>query len=289
MANLEEIITSKNESDTQWKTQQQADRDSVTEMQDQGIEMIVSDPDQYIRYLTMQGDNPTYSAGNVAIVLAGMRDATIFGTRDRWQTLGRTVMMDEQDQGVKIFARDARTKAYALADAYDISQTQGRDLKQKVLREDTPDMATALKTLLNYSKAEPVVDKEMDAAAFFDEEKRELAVNPDFSDQEAFASIAAEVALTRFHAKGYNREYSWARYELDAQSVSYILCRRYGIEPVQPNMERLRERFVGMSTDECRTVLDNIQNMGKRIGRSIDMNIEAERRKSRTAERRPVR
>ena len=289
MANLEEIISSKNASDTQWKTQQQADRDSVTEMQDQGIEMIVSDPDQYIRYLTMQGDNPTYSAGNVAIVLAGMRDATIFGTRDRWQTLGRTVMMDEQDQGVKIFARDARTKAYALADAYDISQTQGRDLKQKVLREDTPDMATALKTLLNYSKAEPVVDKEMDAAAFFDEEKRELAVNPDFSDQEAFASIAAEVALTRFHDKGYNREYSWARYELDAQSVSYILCRRYGIEPVQPNMERLRERFVGMSTDECRTVLDNIQNMGKRIGRSIDMNIEAERRKSRTAERRPVR
>ena len=150
-------------------------------------------------------------------------------------------------------------------------------------------MATALKTLLNYSKAEPVVDKEMDAAAFFDEEKRELAVNPDFSDQEAFASIAAEVALTRFHDKGYNREYSWARYELDAQSVSYILCRRYGIEPVQPNMERLRERFVGMSTDECRTVLDNIQNMGKRIGRSIDMNIEVERRKSRTAERRPVR
>ena len=289
MANLEEIISSKNASDTQWKTQQQADRDSVTEMQDQGIDMIVSDPDQYIRYLTMQGDNPTYSAGNVAIVLAGMRDATIFGTRDRWQTLGRTVMMDEQDQGVKIFARDARTKAYALADAYDISQTQGRDLKQKVLREDTPDMATALKTLLNYSKAEPVVDKEMDAAAFFDEEKRELAVNPDFSDQEAFASIAAEVALTRFHDKGYNREYSWARYELDAQSVSYILCRRYGIEPVQPNMERLRERFVGMSTDECRTVLDNIQNMGKRIGRSIDMNIEAERRKSRTAERRPVR
>lgn len=289
MANLEEIITSKNESDTQWKTQQQADRDSVTEMQDQGIEMIVSDPDQYIRYLTMQGDNPTYSAGNVAIVLAGMRDATIFGTRDRWQTLGRTVMMDEQDQGVKIFARDARTKAYALADAYDISQTQGRDLKQKVLREDTPDMATALKALLNYSKAEPVVDKEMDAAAFFDEEKRELAVNPDFSDQEAFAAIAAEVALTRFHDKGYNREYSWARYELDAQSVSYILCRRYGIEPVQPNMERLRERFVGMSTDECRTVLDNIQNMGKRIGRSIDMNIEVERRKSRTVERRPVR
>lgn len=144
MANLEEIITSKNASDIQWKTQQQADRNSVTEMQDRGMEMIVSDPDQYIRYLTMQGDNPTYSAGNVAIVLAGMKDATIFGTRDRWQTLGRTVMLEEQDRGVKIFARDARTKAYALTDAYDVTQTQGKDVKHKTLRENTPEMSSAL-------------------------------------------------------------------------------------------------------------------------------------------------
>ena len=43
---------------------------------------------------------------------------------------------------MKIFARDARTKAYALADAYDVTQTQGRDLKHKTLREDTPDMAS---------------------------------------------------------------------------------------------------------------------------------------------------
>ena len=289
MANLEEIIAAKAASDSQWKNQHQADRQAVTEMQDCGIELIVTDPAQYIRYLTMQGDNPAYSAGNVAIVLAGMEKATVFGTRDRWQSLGRTVLPEEQDHGVKIFARDARTKAYSLTDAYDVSQTQGKDLKHRALREDSAEMSSALQTLLNYSKAEPAVDRGLDAPAFFDEDKRELAINPNYTDPEAFASIAAEVALTRYHDKGYNRDYSWARYELDAQSVSYILCRRYGIEPVQPNMERLRERFVGMSTDECRTVLDNIQNMGKRIGRSIDMNIEVERRKSRTAERRPVR
>lgn len=289
MANLEQIIAEKTTSDSQWKTQQQAERDSVTEMQDRGMEMIVSDPDQYLRYLTMQGDNPTYSAGNVAIILAGMRDATIFGTRDRWQSLGRTVLAEEQDQGVKIFARDARTKTYALSDAYDISQTQGREVRRKVLREDTPDMASALKTLLNYSKMPPVVDRDMDAAAFFDEEKRELAINPNYSDHAAFAVIAAEVALTRFHDKGFNQDYSWARYELDAQSVSYILCRRYGVEPKMPNTERLAERFAGMTPNECKAVLDGVQDMSKQIGRSIDLNIETEKRKSRTAERRPVR
>ena len=289
MANLEEIIAAKAASDSQWKNQHQADRQAVTEMQDCGIELIVTDPAQYIRYLTMQGDNPAYSAGNVAIVLAGMEKATVFGTRDRWQSLGRTVLAEEQDHGVKIFARDARTKAYSLTDAYDVSQTQGKDLKHRTLREDSAEMSSALQTLLNYSKAEPAVDRSLDAPAFFDEDKRELAINPNYTDPEAFASIAAEVALTRYHDKGYNRDYSWARYELDAQSVSYILCRRYGVEPKQPNLERLGERFAGMDMDECKSVLDKIQDMSKQIGRSIDLNIEAERRRSRTTERRPVR
>ena len=288
MANLEEIIAAKAASDSQWKNQHQADRQAVTEMQDCGIELIVTDPAQYIRYLTMQGDNPAYSAGNVAIVLAGMEKATVFGTRDRWQSLGRTVL-PEQDHGVNIWARDARTKTYSLTDAYDVSQTQGKDLKHRALREDSAEMSSALQTLLNYSKAEPAVDRSLDAPAFFDEDKRELAINPNYTDPEAFASIAAEVALTRYHDKGYNRDYSWARYELDAQSVSYILCRRYGVEPKQPNLERLGERFAGMDMDECKGVLDKIQDMSKQIGRSIDLNIEAERRRNRTTERRPAR
>ena len=140
-------------------------------------------------------------------------------------------------------------------------------------------MASALSTLLNYSKAKLSVDKDMTVPAFFDEGSRELVINSEFPDEEAFASIAAEVALTRYHDKGYNRDYSWARYELDAQSVSYILCRRFGIEPKEPNMERLAERFSGMDPEESKTVLDKIQNMSKQIGRSIDMNIEAEKRR----------
>ena len=289
MANLEAIIASKTENDAQWQLQQQVERDTVTGMQDYSIELIATDPEQYLRYLTMQGDNPGYSAGNVAIVLAGLNGATVFGTRERWQSLGRTVLEDQQDKGVKIFARDAKTKAYALADAYDVSQTHGRDLKRRVLRDDSMEMSSALTTLLNYSKAKLVTDKNMDAPAFFDEERKELAINPNYPDSEAFAAIAAEVALTRFHDKGYNRDYSWARYELDAQSVSYILCQRFGVEPQMPNMERLTERFSGMKSEECKSVLDKVQEMSKQIGRSIDLTIEAEKRKTRAAVRRPVR
>lgn len=286
MANLEAIIAGKAARDSEWQAQQQAERENVTAMQDAGVELIATDADYYLRYLAMQGDNPTYSAGNVAIAMVGLENVTIFGTADRWKSLHRTVK--DGEVGVKIFARDQRTRQYTLADAFDVSQTQGQDVKQTVLRDDSKEMATALETLLNYSKATPATDKELDAPAYYDEEQRELAINPEYPDGVAFASIAAEVALTRFHDKGRNPDYSWARYELDAQSVSYILCRRYGIEPKAPNMDRLAERFAGMTPQEAREVLDKIQDMSKQIGRSIDRSLE-EKQRSRGAVRRPAR
>lgn len=286
MANLETIIASKAARDTEWQAQQQAERENVTTMQDFGLETIISDPDSYIRYLTMQGDNPTYSAGNVAIAMVGLEGATMFGTAERWQSLHRSVKKGET--GVKIFAKDQETKQYALADAYDVSQTQGQDVRRTVLRNDSSEMESALATLMNYSKVPVAVDKNLDAPAYYDEEKHELAINPDYPDSEAFASIAAEVALTRFHNKGQNPNYSWARYELDAQSVSYILCRRFGLEPQTPNLERLAERFEGMTPQEARSVFDKVQDMSKQIGRSIDRGLE-ERARSRSAQRRPSR
>lgn len=288
MANLEEIIAGKTARDTEWKTQQAAERENVTEMQDCGIELITTDTDQFIRYLTMQGDNPTYSPGNIAIAMVGLPDATIIGTAERWQSLHRTVIAEEKNSGVKIFARDQRTRQYILADVYDVSQTQGAELKRTVFRDESREMASALETLLNYSKVPAVVDKDLAAPAYYDEGKKELAINPDFSDSEAFASIAAEVALTRFHNKGYNPDYSWDKYDLDAQSVAYILCRRFGIETKTPSMGQLMERFEGLTPDECRGILDGIQDMSKQIGRGIEKGLE-EKQRSRSSVRRPAR
>lgn len=54
-------------------------------------------------------------------------------------------------------------------------------------------------------------------------------------------------------------------------------------------MGRLAERFEGMDLKECKIILDKIQDMSKQIDRSIELNIEEEKRKSRTAVRHPVR
>lgn len=289
MANLEQIVTLKAENDTKWREQQQADRENTVAMQDAGVVEITSNPEFYARYLEMQGDNPTYSAGNIALVMAAMPQATVFGTRDRWKSLNRSVMEAEKGKGVKIFARSPMGRGYTLADAYDVTQTQGRDVKKTVLQDNTKEMEKALTTVLNYAVVPVVIDRELTVPAFYDHRTLELAINPDFPDSEAFAAITAEVAQTRFHAKGANPGYVRAECELDAQSISYILCRRYGIERPAPDMTQLSELYEGWDPQERRHALDNIQNVSKLMGRSIEKSLETDKQRGRATVHRPVR
>jgi hypothetical protein len=288
MANLEHIVSQKTQSDTQWKLERQAERENASSMQDAGITEITSNSEAYARYLDMQGDNPTYSAGNIALVMLQDPEATQFGTRDRWKTLGRSVVDTEANKGVIIFARTAFSKGTILTDAYDIRQTQGRSIKENQLQNDTKEMEDALTTLLNYSVVPVAIDKELDGPALYDEAQMELVINPSYDDTISFSAIAAEVAHSRFHAKGTNRNYDRAECELDAQSVSYILCRRFGIYRELPDVSGVAALYDGWEPQERRQALDCVQDMSKQIGGSIERTITPQQR-SRTPIRRAAR
>lgn len=289
MANLEQIISQKTAADTAWKEERQMERENTVAMQDAGITEITTKPEAYARYLEVQGDNPAYSAGNIALVRIQLPEATVFGTRDRWKTLNRSVLDAEKDKGAKIFARSPFGKGYILADAYDVSQTQGRDLKKIVLQDDSKEMESALATVLNYAVVPVVPDRDLPVAAFYDQKNMELAINPDFPDGEAFAAIAAEVAHSRFHAKGAVPGYNRDEYDLDAQSVSYLLCRRFGVERELPDVSGVAELYEGLDAQERRYALDSIQDVSKKMGRSIEKNLEAEKQRGRAPVHRPTR
>ena len=106
----------------------------------------------------------------------------------------------------------------------------------------------------------------------------ELAVNPAFSHSEAVAAIAAEVAHSRIHAKGANPNYDHEEVDLDAQSISYILCRQFGIKRDTPDLSRLEELYEGWDPQQRRSALDQIQGMSKQFGGSIERNITPQQR-----------
>ena len=255
IANLGNIINEKNQSSELWQAQRQADRENTNAMQDAGVMQITSDPETYLRYLNCQADNPSYSAGNVALVMVQDQDATIFGTKDRWKSLMRSVSPTEEKNGVKIYTRSSFGKGYVLTDVYDVRQTSGRDLKHTALQPDSKEMTEALKTLLNYCVVPLVSDESIPMPALYDPNQMKMAVNPKYNDAEAFAGIAIEIAHVRFHAKGYNQNYSREDYELDAQSVGYMICRRFGVPCEAPDVSNLAAFYDGFEPQDRRQAL----------------------------------
>lgn len=250
---------------------------------------IVGSPEAYVRYLELQGDNPHYSPGNIALAMLQSPWTTQFGTREKWKTMGRNIKDAEVNCSFQIFSRGSFGKGYVLAPAYDISQTYGREVKMVTLDDGTLEMEKALTTVLNYSVVPVVVDGGLDRPAYYDADKMELAVNSDYPDNEAFASIAAEVAHSRMHAKGVNTNYDRAECDLDAQSVSFILCRRFGVARDVPDLSRLGELYRGWTPLEARQVLSSIQDMGKKMAGSIERSILPQEHTRGSNTRRPER
>ncbi len=289
MANLADIVSRKQSRDEEWKAQRQADRDNAVAMQDTAVSQIAQSPEAYAAYLDCQGDNLMYSVGNIALALFQKPEVTKFGTAERWKSLGRTVLQSERSKGFQIFARSSFGKGYQLTDAYDISQTQGRELTNTGIQNGSKEMEQAMETVLNYSAVPVVIDENMDVPAFYDQENLELAVNPRYPDNEAFSAIATEVAHSRFHNKGRNPFYNREESELDAQSVSYILCRRYEVKREMPDLSNLEQLYDGWSSEEVRRALDSVQGLCKQMGNSIDRNLEPKQHTRGTQARRPSR
>ena len=99
-------------------------------------------------------------------------------------------------------------------------------------------------------------------------------------DGQAFAAIAAEIAQARFHDRGRNPAYSREGCELSAQSVSYILCRRFGIQRELPDLTGMAKRCQGWEIEDRIAFLKEIQGMSRQIGGSIEKTIAPPQRKA---------
>lgn len=278
VANLGQIISDKAVSDAQRREQRQAERENIAAVRDACVGEITSDSEAYTRFLNMQGDNPGYGAGNVALVMAQDAEAAVFGTPERWKALGRSVQEEQRDKGAKIFTKSQSGRYYILADVYDVRQTEGREIKPYQLQDDTPEMATALAAMLDRSPVPVTADTEIATAALYDQQKMEVLVNPDHSDSEAFSAIAAEIAHARFHDRGFNTYYDRASLDLAAQSVSCILCRRFGVQREAPDLSGLADAFKDQSIQSRRQALDGIQSTSRQIGNAIEQSIAPQQR-----------
>ena len=277
MADISLLIAKKTAQDEARTAERQADRANLSEMRDAALTEVTTSPELYQKYLDLQGDNMRCSAGNVALTLCQMPEATHIGATDYWHSLGRYVVNDEMGQGAKVFVppRDPTRRGYLMGDYYDVSQTTGKPVKAPLKLEDnSPRMETALAALMSYSPVPFGEDAEMEAAAYYDPERMEIAVNPAYSDGEVFAALATEIAYARFHDRGRNRDFSREEYSLDTESVGYLLCRRFGVNCPRPDTGRLGVLYEGYEPADRGEALTRLNKMAQDMGGRIDKAVQ---------------
>lgn len=276
MAGLGDLISAKNESDKAWREQRDNDRKMVDDLRDAGVVSVLQNSDLYMQYLTLQADNSQYSAGNVILCQFQLNSPTIIGTEGKWKQEGRNILDSEHNNGAKIFVRvqDKKKSGYVITSAYDISQTSGRDIERPKIDPFSPQMKTAAAALMNYSNVEIVSDdKLVDTPALYDENTLKIYANPDVDFKDAFPVLATEIQLARQHQRGYNKNYNREICYLAADSVSYMICRRYGIERDLPDTSNIAAIYGGATVSQATETLNYLQNEAKYIGRGIEKRI----------------
>lgn len=277
MPSISDIIKSKSTSDQERVESLRAERGNLSSMRDAVLEEITTDPAQYQKFLTLQSDNIGCSVGNVALTMFQLDGATRIGTISFWHEQGRYVRDDAIKSGAKVFVppKNSQRRGYLMGDYYDVSQTTGRPLKEQApLTSDSARMDAALAALMNTSPVGIVENTDITAPAFYDEKSLVLAVNPGYEKAEVFAALATEITYARIHDKGRNTDYERAEYKLDAESVGYMVCRRFGVECPAPQAQEVARLYQGYEPSDRADALEQLRKTARNMGDGVERGIQ---------------
>ena len=278
MANLSELIRQKEQQTEEWKQRKADERDSLNDMNDAAALRVTESASAFLHYLDVQADNPRFSASNVLLAMEQNPEVTVFNSVKGWNGLNRNVMREEVGMKIRVgdtYVRDGRQyRGYKVGRVFDISQTTGRGQPAKNQLVDGSDaMSKALYQLLMVSPVPVVTGDARGQDALYDPNQQQIIVSGYISDSAAFRALSREAVHAGIHDHGNFSYYSRESCALSADSVSYMLCRSFGIPGKQPDASKVGALFEGMEPQDRRGVLDSLQQIFQRMQREIQREI----------------
>lgn len=280
MADLRNIISKSQQSKEQWIENKRAEREDMSIMSDEGIISFTSDPVQYQKFLDLQADNPHISAGNIALAHRQNPDISQIASMEKWNKLGRNVNRGENSLKVLIpekyqDAQNITRIGFKVGRMFDVTQTGGKSLPQRtILYNDKPEMEKALSALVDYCPVEiKPVDPQQLAVAAYSPSNKVIYFPEEMTDTQTFASLINEIVHAKLHNGGQYADYTRDDCELDANSVSYMVCRRFGIETDLPDAYDVAKLYERLEPSERRAALDMLQKMSEQIGDKVEREI----------------
>jgi len=256
MARLEDLIQQKQQRDEDWKAKKTAEREELSQLSDDAVMLAMA-----------QNPNITY-----------------INSLENWGKLGRSV--NAKENGLKIRASDPYVKdgrqyhGYKIGRVFDITQTHGKaGIPALTLRDNTPEMEAALSRLLDSAGVPVVTSSAMYQDAFYDPDALCITVSSRLTDGQTFAALSREVIHAGIHDRGRYPYYSREDCAMDAECVSYMLCRNFGVNAPRPDVSRVGQVFDDMEAQDRRSIVDSLQKYFRRLQKDIQRELAPQERR----------
>ena len=273
----------------------------LTQQLEQGIRQVF-DSGKYTEYLAAMSRFHRYSSRNVLLIQMQLPNATRVASAKKWrEEFGRHInrgekaiyiiapapvvrkverqkidpdtkapMLDENGH-VIMEEKEFQVPLFRPVPVFDVSQTSGRPLPH--LAEDlTGDVRQYEAFLEALRRTAPVPMELMPIAAnmdgYFSLDDQRIAIREGMSQVQTISAAIHEITHSILH--GQEDEKSRSTEELEAESVSYVVCQYYGIETGANSFGYLASWSKDRELSELRACLDTISKTANGLITDID-------------------
>ena len=235
-------------------------RQEVYDLMEKTADEVKTDINKYKQYLDVQGRFDKYSVGNALVISATYPNATQIKEFDDWKESG--AFIKKGANGIKIlepgdsYTREDGSSAisYNVKKMFDISQTTSTQKPRTINYDDRVKLTALLKDCPVDIKAVDEIPNS-DKVALWNREDNVLYVKRGGETTTIFKQLAKELTRSALEETGNT--------ELDnfkCESTSYMLCKKYGIDVSDININTIPEAFKNMSASEVRNELTSMRS-----------------------------
>lgn len=261
-----------------WKEKKQAERNDAYELIDRTAEKVGADGGAFKLYLDKQSHFDRYSVGNALLITAQKPDATKLGDFDYWKEQGAFIKKNEKgviilEPGDEYTREDGSIGvSYNVKKVFDVSQTTARPKAQPAVNRDERTLIRALvhNAPVAIQSAEELTNS--NSGALYDHEKQTITVRKGMEGADIFRSIANELAHAEFAngAPAYDRDGN----AFKAYCVSYMLCKKHGIDTKGYDFSRLPDSLAEVDAQGIRGELSQIRDTANEISSRMSKVLE---------------
>ena len=232
-------------------------------------------------YLDVQSRFPFHSARNALLIGQQSPDAVRVGGYKEWHSQGIEILEDEKRLPIiilepgKAYRREDGSvgQNFYAKEVYDISQTTARDQVQPQVSYDD---RLLLKGLIGSSPVPIRAVEELPEGrgAMFSAEQNAILVKKGMDAPDIFRCVSLEVANVQLAQSmdGYSRETDGYK----AYAVSYMLCKRYGVDAKEYEISKLDGVFQGQDPKEdipaaLTDMRDTFKSLNSRMARTMGL------------------